>query len=49
VYAPFGFQDLLNFVLRPNPVLATRAVYMHKARRWCELWPRLVVLPWPEP
>jgi hypothetical protein len=48
LYAPFGFEDLFAFVLRPNPVLATRAVYMQKVHRWSELWPRLIVLPWPE-
>jgi hypothetical protein len=48
VYAPFGFDDLFDFVLRPNPVLATRAVYDSKAARWSKLWPRLTVMPWPE-
>jgi hypothetical protein len=47
VYAPHGFQDLFDFVLRPNPVQAPRQVYEAKAARWCELWPRLTVLPWP--
>ena len=49
VHAPHGFADLLAFILRPNPVLAPRAVYESKAQRWAELWPRLEVLPWPEP
>lgn len=47
VYAPFGFDDLFAFVLRPNPVLAPREVYEQKAARWRELWPRLTVMPWP--
>jgi hypothetical protein len=47
VYAPFGLEDLFAFVLRPNPVLATRAVYEEKAARWSDLWPRLTVMPWP--
>jgi hypothetical protein len=47
LYAPFGVDDLLNFVLRPNPVLATRSVYEAKASRWTQLWPRLTVLDWP--
>ena len=47
VYAPLGFDDLLNFVLRPNPVLAPRAVYEAKTARWQESWPRLTVLDWP--
>jgi hypothetical protein len=49
VHAPFGFDDLFDFVLRPNPVLAPRSVYEAKAHRWVGLWPRLEVLPWPEP
>jgi len=48
VYAPFGFRDLFDFVLRPNPVLAPQAVYEAKAERWSTLWPRLTVLPWPD-
>ncbi|HEY3673428.1 MAG TPA: nucleotidyltransferase family protein [Acidimicrobiia bacterium] len=48
VYAPYGLDDLFAFVLRPNPVLAPRAVYEKKASRWSELWPRLAVLPWPD-
>lgn len=48
VHAPYGFDDLFDFVLRPNPVLAPRDVYEAKALRWSGLWPRLVTLPWPE-
>ena len=48
VHAPYGLEDLFAFVLRPNPVLAPRAVFEAKASRWSELWPRLTVLPWPE-
>lgn len=48
VYAPAGFDDLFAFVLRPNPVVAPRAVYETKAARWQALWPRLEVLPWPD-
>jgi hypothetical protein len=47
VYAPHGLSDLFNLVLRPNPVLAPRAVYEAKAARWREHWPELTVLPWP--
>jgi uncharacterized protein len=47
VYAPHGFADLFSLVLRPNPVLAPRAVYDAKAARWGEEWRELHVLPWP--
>jgi uncharacterized protein len=49
VYAPFGFTDLFALRTRPNPVLAPRAVYEGKTARWQQEWPRLEVLPWPEP
>ncbi|NSC25208.1 nucleotidyltransferase family protein [Streptomyces albus subsp. chlorinus] len=45
-YAPFGFDDLLNLVIRPNRVLAPRAVYEKKVARWREHWPELEILPW---
>ena len=48
VYAPSGFDDLFAFVVRPNPVVAPRDVYETKAARWARLWPRLVILPWPD-
>jgi len=48
VYAPHGLADVFNLVVRPNPVLAPRAVYEAKTRRWREQWPGLTVLPWPE-
>ncbi|ANZ35029.1 hypothetical protein BBK82_02005 [Lentzea guizhouensis] len=47
VYAPHGLADVFNLVVRPNPVLAPRAVYKAKTRRWREQWPGLTVLPWP--
>jgi uncharacterized protein len=48
VYAPHGFADVFNLVVRPNPVLAPRHVYQIKTTRWCQQWPSLTVLPWPE-
>ncbi|WP_329273394.1 nucleotidyltransferase family protein [Streptomyces sp. NBC_01451] len=47
VYAPHGLSDVFNLVVRPNPVLAPRAVYEAKASRWREQWPELTVLDWP--
>ncbi|QWF82671.1 nucleotidyltransferase family protein [Amycolatopsis sp. CA-230715] len=47
VYAPHGFADVFNFVVRPNPVLGSRAAYAAKTVRWQQEWPRLTVLPWP--
>jgi uncharacterized protein len=48
IYAPHGFSDVFNLVVRPNPVLAPRSVYEAKTRRWRRQWPTLTVLPWPE-
>jgi hypothetical protein len=47
IYAPHGLADVFNLVVRPNPVLAPRAVYETKTARWREQWPELTVLPWP--
>jgi len=47
IYAPYGFADVFNLVVRPNPVLATQSVYETKTRRWRQQWPGLTVLPWP--
>jgi uncharacterized protein len=46
VYAPFGLDDLLGLVVRPNRVLVPEAVYRAKAERWKATWPRLTVLDW---
>ncbi|SCX50368.1 hypothetical protein SAMN03159343_2396 [Klenkia marina] len=46
VYAPHGFADLADLVVRPNRVLAPQHVYEAKAARWQQQWPELTVLPW---
>lgn len=47
VYAPRGLSDIFNLVVRPNAVLAPRAVYEKKVARWREQWPELTIVPWP--
>lgn len=47
IYAPHGFADMFNLVVRPNPVQAPRHVYETKTARWRQQWPSLTVLPWP--
>jgi uncharacterized protein len=47
IYAPHGFSDVFNLVVRPNPVLAPAEVYQAKTTRWQSQWPGLTVLPWP--
>ncbi|WP_020659834.1 nucleotidyltransferase family protein [Amycolatopsis benzoatilytica] len=46
VYAPHGFGDMFNLVVRPNPVHAPQSSYQAKSRRWQAQWPQLTVLPW---
>ena len=47
LYAPYGLDDLLGMVVRPNPASpAPRDVYETKAARWQAVWPELTVLPW---
>jgi uncharacterized protein len=47
LYAPYGVDDLLGLVVRPNPRSpAPREVYEAKAARWRSVWPELTVLPW---
>ena len=48
VYAPHGYTDLFDLVVRPNPRQAPRHVYEAKAARWLTEWPELTVLPWPD-
>ena len=45
-YASFGFDDLLQMVVRPNKRQVTREVYDRKVARWKELWPMLDIVDW---
>ena len=46
-HAPFGYADLFDLVIRPNPGSpAPRHLYEAKADRWRQHWPELTVLPW---
>jgi hypothetical protein len=48
VYAPNGFDDIANMIVRPNPgPNFSAANYETKAARWKKLWPELTVLPAP--
>jgi uncharacterized protein len=51
LYAPFGVDDVLDRVMRPNPWYpnAPRDCYNTKAERWRALWPDLKVEPLPLP
>ncbi len=46
VYAPHGFDDVAQMIVRPNPSANFSAVnYERKAARWKKLWPEITVLP----
>jgi hypothetical protein len=46
VCAPFGLDDLLGGIVRPNKRQITRAVYEAKVARWRALWPEVTYRPW---
>ena len=46
VEAPFGIDDLLSLVVRPNRVQITPDIYAAKVERWGRVWPLLRILPW---
>lgn len=48
-YAPFGLNDLLDMVVRPNRRQVTRDIYWAKVQRWKRHWPKLTIIPWDEP
>lgn len=45
-FAPYGFDDLLNLVIRPNKRQITEAIYATKVARWKPHWPRVRFLDW---
>jgi hypothetical protein len=47
VYAPRGFSDFFNLVVRPHAAVATKAAFEKKVARWLTHWPELRVVPWP--
>ena len=46
LYAPYGFNDIADMVIRPNPTANFDAGhYAAKAARWKTCWPELTVIP----
>jgi hypothetical protein len=46
IYAPAGFDDLANMIVRPNRMPNFQSEhYDAKAARWKTLWPQLTILP----
>lgn len=48
VYAPFGYDDLFDQVVRRNPAANGQTHYYAKAERWQAEWPQITVVPWEE-
>ncbi len=46
ICAPFGLDDLLGLVVRPNKAQITRAIYEAKVARWRLYWPELKIYDW---
>jgi uncharacterized protein len=44
--APFGVEDLVRLVVRPNKAQITEEIYAAKVRRWRTMWPRLNIIDW---
>lgn len=44
--APFGLNDLLGLIVRPNKTQITKEIYQAKIARWISLWPRLHIVSW---
>ena len=47
-FAPFGFDDLMNLVIRPNKRQITREIYAEKVAKWKPNWPLVKFLEWDE-
>lgn len=46
IYAPNGFDDVEQMIVRPSPARNFRSDrYFEKAARWKSLWPELTILP----
>jgi uncharacterized protein len=46
IIAPFGLDDLLHGIIRPNKRQITEAIYSDKVSKWTKKWPGLKVIEW---
>ncbi len=49
IHAPFGFDDIFSFRIRPNRAIDNRETHEIKATRALKLWPELRVQDWDTP
>lgn len=46
IYAPYGFDDIVQMIVRPNRSANFRAEhYFGKAKRWQSRWPEITIFP----
>lgn len=46
IFAPFGLDDLLEMVIKPNKAQITEKIYLAKVNRWSKIWPDVKIIPW---
>ncbi|MGI9512301.1 MAG: nucleotidyltransferase family protein [Anderseniella sp.] len=46
VHSPFGLDDLMEGIIRPNKAQITKDIYDAKVKRWIKAWPKLVTVEW---
>ena len=46
VNAPYGIDDLMSSIVRPNKKQITHEIYEAKTKRWIALWPKLRIVDW---
>lgn len=48
IYSPYGVDDLLNMVVRPNKSRKdlNKTAYQEKTTRWKSVWPKLKIIEW---
>lgn len=46
VYAPYGLNDLLGMIVRPNKSQITKKIYLKKVERWKKVWHNLKIVSW---
>ena len=46
IYAPYGLNDLLGMIVRPNKTQITKDIYLRKVDRWKKFWHKLEIISW---
>jgi uncharacterized protein len=46
ICAPYGVDNLVQLIVRPNKTQITAEIYAAKVERWRLMWPRLMIVSW---